>query len=63
MNSCGMWEDFIKQPDKDARAAQTSWRRWFGDWFGPINDACVQDQAAWGGNPIGGLIPQECVLN
>ena len=26
-------------------------------------DACVQDEAAWGGNPIGGLIPAGCVLN
>jgi len=63
MNSCGMWEDFIKQPEQDVAAATVAWHNWFGGWFGPINDACVQDAAAWGGNPVGGLIPAECVLN
>jgi hypothetical protein len=63
MNSCGMWEDFIKQPDEDVAKARAMWQGWFGDWVGPINDACVQDEAKWGGNPVGGLMPTECVLD
>ena len=62
MNSCGMYPDFIKQPEKDVATARAHWRDWFGDWIGPINDACVQDECAWGCNPVGGLIPRECVL-
>ena len=63
MNSCSMWADFEKQPMEDIAAARGSWHSWFGGWFGPINDACVQDAAAWDGDPVGALIPPKCVLN
>ena len=63
MNSCGMWPDFEKDPEADIAASRKAWRGWFGTYYGPLNDACVQDEAVWGGNPIGGLIPRNCVLN
>ena len=63
MNSCGMWPDFERDPAADIAASRAAWRGWFGDFYGPLNDACVQDEAAWGGDPIGGLVPRECVLN
>jgi len=63
LSSCGMFPDFDKQPERDVALAHATWRGWFGSYFGPLNDACVQDAAEWGDNPIGGLIPVQCVLN
>ena len=64
MNSCGMYYDFIKDPEGDAAAAHARWKTWFGQErnYGPINDACFQDGQHWDGNPIGALIPDNCVL-
>ena len=65
MNSCGMWTDFEKDPAKDIAIARATWSRWFGEWFGPLNDACFQDAANWGGPPhwTAALIPSKCVIN
>jgi len=63
LSSCGMFPEFDKHPERDMAVAHAAWRGWFGSYFGPLNDACVQDAAKWGGNPIGGLIPVQCVLN
>jgi len=63
LTSCGMFRDFQKQPTLDVTRATALWRKWFGEYVGPLNDACVQDDARWGGDPIGGLIPTKCVLN
>ena len=65
MNSCGMYADFIKNPQRDIAIARQRWTTWFGAPrnMGPINDACFQDGANWDGNPIGALIPGKCVIN
>ena len=68
MNSCSMYEDFIKDPEGDIRKAEKQWKKWGFDingWKGPMNDACLQDYQAWmkddSSNPIGHLIPPNCV--
>jgi len=63
MNSCGMYANFIKDPEADIRKAHALWKKWFGDTHGPINDACFQDGGRWGGDPIGALIPVKCGLH
>merc|ERR1711871_1448344 len=65
MNSCGMYYDFIKDPDGDIAKASALWASWFGESVhtGPINDACFQDGGLWAGDPIGHLIPPHCVVN
>ena len=65
MNSCGMYYDFIKDPEGDARKSASIWKKWFGAErnVGPINDACFQDGQFWNGNPTGALIPTNCVLH
>ena len=65
MNSCGMYYDFIKDPQADIEAASKMWTGWFGAArrIGPINDACFQDGGRWGGDPVGHLIPPHCVIN
>lgn len=71
MNSCGMYADFIKNPDRDIAAATSLWKKWYGGSstgsaaVGPINDACFQDGGAWDGPPdwTGMLIPPKCVIN
>jgi hypothetical protein len=60
MNSCGMYADFAKDPAGDAAKASALWRGWFGDYPGPVNDACVQDGASWGGDYEAGLLPPAC---
>ena len=62
MNSCGMYDDFTRDPEGDAAAATALWRSWFGDFPGPMNDACVQDGATWEGpsNCETGLLPPAC---
>lgn len=62
MNSCGMYEDFIKDPEGDAEAAAVQWAAWFGALYGagPVNDACFQDEYTWGADPVGGLLPPNC---
>ena len=63
LSSCDMFPDFEKDPETDVALANATWRRWFGSYFGPLNDACVQDDAKWGGKKTGGLMPVQCVLN
>eukprot|EP00039_Didymoeca_costata_P000097 m.44103 g.44103 ORF g.44103 m.44103 type:complete len:976 (+) comp10049_c0_seq1:208-3135(+) len=64
MNSCGMYKDFIVNPAKDITIASSVWQRYFGSLYsGPINDACFQNGAYWNGNPVGALIPANCVTN
>ena len=49
------------------RRAQASslWRKWFGEFRGPINDECFQDGGAWDGPPhwVDNLVPAGCVVN
>ena len=67
MNSCSMYEDFIKDPLGDIAKAKKQWEEWGfgGEWRGPMNDACFQDYTEWMKddpmNPIGHLIPERCV--
>ena len=65
LNSCGMYSDFLKDPSGDALRAHTKWKKWFGKErnVGPVNDRCFQNGGFWGGNPIGALIPNKCVMN
>jgi hypothetical protein len=72
MNSCGMYDDFIKDPEKDITTANALWQRWFGGAdglnstnTGPINDACFQDGGRWTGPPnwTADLIPDKCCIN
>jgi len=65
MNSCGMYDDFIKDPAGDIAKATAIWTGWFGNAtaIGPVNDACFQDGGKYDGNPIGHLIPPHCVIN
>ncbi len=65
MNSCGMYDDFMKDPEGDIAKASAIWEGWFGAPFtdtGPVNDACFQDGATWGGPPnwTAGLLPPSC---
>ena len=64
LNSCHMYYDFIKDPIKSTKDAHEQWKEWFGKshGFGPINDRCFQDGRKWGGNPVGGVIPNQCYL-
>jgi len=64
MNSCSMYKDFLKDPSGDASKAGATWTHFFGQarFTGPINDACFQDGGRWGGDPIGHLLPPQCVI-
>ena len=55
----------MADPEGDAAAAAVVWANWFGEpatEMGPINDACFQDGATWGGPPNWdrGLLPKYC---
>jgi hypothetical protein len=66
MNSCGMYDDFIKDPAADIAKANQIWTGWFGKLrtVGPINDACFQDGGLFQApNWVGHLIPPACVIN
>ena len=64
MNSCSMWDDFEKNPREDIYKSTVLWKTWFGDYPGPINDRCFQDGGRWDHvNPIGSLVPAQCVIN
>ena len=65
MNSCGMYDDFMVDPEGDIAKASAVWESWFGapyDTTGPINDACFQNGYTWGGPPnwVAGLMPPAC---
>ena len=65
MNSCGMYDDFMLDPEGDVEAATAVWEAWFGSpaqEVGPVNDACFQDGGTWGGPPnwTAGLLPPYC---
>lgn len=65
MNSCGMYSDFVKNPQADIGTAEALWRKWWGELEGPVNDACFQDGGRWGGPPnwVAALYPERCVIN
>ena len=66
MNSCGMYDDFVKDPAGDIAKASKAWLGWFGSTrgAGPLNDACFQDGGKFKApNWVGHLMPPECVIN
>lgn len=65
MNSCGMDAGFVGNTTADIASSAAQWAQWFGaaHGVGPINDACFQDGGKYDGNPIGHLIPEQCVVN
>lgn len=57
-----VWNEFVKNPKDDIKRAEVQWKAMFDPWWGPLNDACFQDGGRWNGDPVGALIPPNCVL-